>query len=109
MHFAVKLMVFAVVTAVFGTMLLRSETSHAASGEEVIKSRVNFMEDDIGAQWKVLAAFAKSGKGSLADVEKSAMELGKLAKKIPEHFPKDTGRGKYPDKMTRTLPAVWTA
>ena len=108
MHFAVKLMVFAVVTAVFGTMLLRSETSHAASGEEVIKSRVNFMEDDIGGQWKVLAAFAKSGKGSLADVEKSAMELGKLAKKIPEHFPKDTGRGKYPDKMTRTLPAVWT-
>jgi cytochrome c556 len=66
------------------------------------------MEDDIGGHWKVLAAYAKSGKGSLADVEKNAMELAKLAKKISEYFPKDTGRGHYPDKMTRALPAIWT-
>jgi cytochrome c556 len=108
MHFAVKLMGIALVTAVSSLILAPTQTSYAASGEEVIKARVNFMEDDIGAHWKVLAAYAKSGKGSLADVEKSAMELAKLAKKIPEHFPKDTGRGKYPDKMTRALPVIWT-
>jgi cytochrome c556 len=108
MHFAVKLMGIALVTAVSSLILAPAQTSYAASGEEIIKARVNFMEDDIGAHWKVLAAYAKSGKGSLADVEESAMELAKLAKKIPEHFPKDTGRGKYPDKMTRALPAIWT-
>ena len=108
MRLAVKLLSFAVVTGVLATTLLSAAPSHAASGEEIIKSRVNFMEDDIGAHWKVLAAYAKSGKGSLADVEKSAMELAKLAKKIPEHFPKDTGRGNYPDKLTRALPVIWT-
>jgi cytochrome c556 len=81
--------------------------SYAASGEEVIKARVSFMEDDIGGHWKPLAAFAKSGSGSLADVEKNATALAKLAEKIPAHFPKDTGRGKYPDKLTRALPAIW--
>ena len=108
MRLAVKLLSFAVVTGVLATTLLSAAPSHAASGEEIIKSRVNFMEDDIGAHWKVLAAYAKSGKGSLADVEKSAMELAKLAKKIPEHFPKGTGRGDYPDKVTRALPVIWT-
>ena len=108
MRFSVKFFGFAVVSATFAAMLLPAGTLYAASGEDVIKARVNFMDDDIGGHWKVLAAFAKSGKGSLADVEKNAMELAKLAKKIPEHFPKDTGRGKYSDKLTRTLPAVWT-
>ena len=108
MRFAIKLMGFTLATAALGTITLPAGTSYAASGEEVIKARVNFMEDDLGGQWKVLAAFAKSGKGSLADVEESAKEMAKLAKKIPEHFPKDTGRGKYPDKMTRALPAIWT-
>ena len=30
-----------------------------------------------------------------------------LAKKIPGHFPKDTGRGVYPDHVTRSLPEIW--
>ena len=79
----------------------------AQSGEEVIKSRINFMKDEMEAHWKPLAAFAAKGVGSLADVEKNATALATLAKKIPQHFPKDTGRGKYPDKMTRSLPAIW--
>ena len=108
MRFTVKLMGIALVTAVSGLVLAPADTSYAASGEEIIKSRVNFMEDDIGSHWKVLAAYAKSGKGSLAEVEQSAMELAKLAKKIPELFPKDTGRGHFPDKVTRALPAIWT-
>jgi cytochrome c556 len=78
----------------------------AASGEEVIKARINFMQDDVEAHWKAIAAFVK-GNGTLADVEKHARAIAKLAGDIPKHFPRDTGRGKYPDKLTRTLPVVW--
>jgi cytochrome c556 len=81
--------------------------SHAASGEDVVKARVKFMDDDIGEHWNVLADFAKNGKGSLADVEKHALALAELSKKIPGHFPKDSGRGVYPDHVTRALPEIW--
>jgi len=108
MRLAIKLMVLAVAAIVSSVTLLPATTSRAASGEEVIKARVDFMDDEIGGKWKILAAYAKSGKGSLADVEKHAVALSKLAKKIPAHFPKDTGRGYYPDKMTRALPVIWT-
>lgn len=91
-----------VVAAMWGTV-----PALAASGEEIIKARVNFMEEEIGREWKVLANFAKNGKGSLADVEKSANALTALAKKIQEHFPKDSGRGNFPDDMTRALPDIW--
>ena len=107
MRIAIKILGLVVVTAVSGITLLPVGLSHAASGEEVIKARVHFMEEDIGSHWKVLAAYAKTGKGSLADVEKNAMSLVNLVKKIPAHFPKDTGRGNYPDDMTRALPAIW--
>jgi cytochrome c556 len=79
----------------------------AQSGEEVIKSRINFMKDEMERHWEPLAAFAAKGIGSLADVDKNATALAALAKKIPQHFPKDTGRGKYPDKITRALPEIW--
>jgi len=108
MRLAARMVGFIAASAVLCGMLLSTGLSHAASGEEVIKARINFMKDEVEAQFKVLGAFAKSGKGSLADVEKSAMALVALSKKMPEHFPKDTGRGKYPDKITRTLPVVWT-
>jgi len=108
MRLAVKIMGFVVATAVSGVALLPMRSSHAASGEEVIKARIAFMKDEVEAHWKPLAAYVKSGKGSLADVEKNAIALAKLAEKIPAHFPKDTGRGNYPEKMTRALPAIWT-
>jgi len=107
MQFPVKSKGF-VVAAVLGALLLPVATSYAASGEEVIKARVNFMKDEIEAHWKPLAAYASKGKGSLADVQKNAEALEKLAPKIAGHFPKDTGRGNFPDKMTRALPAIWT-
>jgi cytochrome c556 len=105
MHLAARMIGFIAATAVSGVMF--PGPSYADSGEEAIKARLNFMKDDVEAQFKILGAYAKTGKGSLADVEKSAMALAKLAKKIPEHFPKDTGRGKYPDKLTRALPDIW--
>lgn len=107
MRFAVRIMSFLIVTAVSGVTLLPMGPSHAASGEEVIKARIAFMQDEMEGHWKTLAAFAKSGTGSLADVEKNARALVNLAKKILAHFPKDTGRGNYPDDVTRALPAIW--
>lgn len=108
MSHAVKIPGFVMATAISAVMLLPAAPSHAASGEETIKARVSFMEDDMGGHWKILAAFAKNGTGSLDDVEKNATALAKLADKIQSHFPKDTGRGHFPDKMTRALPVIWT-
>ncbi|MDH4151609.1 MAG: cytochrome c [Betaproteobacteria bacterium] len=108
MLFSARITGFAIAVVVSAFALLHVAPSHAASGEEIIKARVSFMEDDIGGHWKVLAAFAKNGTGTLADVEKSATALSKLTEKIPSHFPKDTGRGHFPDKMTRALPVIWT-
>ena len=96
-----------VVAAASSLAMWNAGLAQGASGEEIIKARVNFMEEDIGSEWKVLANFAKNGKGSLADVEKSANALVALSKKIPAHFPKDTGRGSFPDDMTRALPEIW--
>jgi len=107
MRIAVKIMSFLVVTAASGVTLLPMGPSHAASGEEVIKARIAFMQDEMEGHWKTLAAYAKSGTGSLADVEKSARALVDLSKKISARFPKDTGRGHYPDDVTRALPAIW--
>ncbi len=106
MRLVLKVVGFVMATSVCGVALLGP--SYSASGEQVIKERVVFMEEDVYREFKVLAAFAKAGKGSLADVEKSALALASLSKKIPAHFPKDTGRGAYPDHMTRALPAIWT-
>jgi len=108
MRFAVKMSGFALATAVLSVTLLPGATTYAASGEEVIKARINFMNDEMDKKnWRVLAAFAAKGQGSLADVEKAANALAGLAEKIPGHFPKDTGRGNYPDKLTRSLPDIW--
>ena len=89
------------------SILSAAHAAGTASGEQVIKSRIDFMDEQLYGEFKVLAGYVRSGKGSLADVEKSAKTINNLAKQIPKHFPKDTGRGKYPDKLTRTLPAVW--
>lgn len=107
MRSACNLVAIALLSGLSGMTLLPPQSSYAASGEEIIKTRINFMKDEVEAQFKVLGAFAAKGKGSLADVEKSAMALVTLSEKIPEHFPKDTGRGNYPDKTTRALPEIW--
>ncbi len=107
MRVVIKIMGLVVVTAVAGVTLLPAGLSHAASGEAVIEARIDFMKDEVESLWNPLAEYVKTGKGSLADVEKSARALANIAKKIPAHFPKDTGRGNYPDDATRALPAIW--
>jgi len=81
MRAAVKIMGLVLVTAVSGVTLLPAGLSRAASGEEVIKTRIEFMKDEVQGHWKPLAAFAKTGAGSLADVEKNARALQILRKK----------------------------
>lgn len=108
MRFGFKAINAVLATVLFGGIVLVTEPTVAASGEDVIKARLKLMKDDIYGHWKQLAAFAKKGKGSLSDVEKHARALATLALKIPGHFPKDTGRGNYPDEMTRSLPVIWT-
>jgi cytochrome c556 len=78
-----------------------------ADGEAAIKARKAFMDEELYGQFKVLAAYAKNGKGSLADVEKSAKAIAELSKKLTSHFPKGTGRGDYPATLTRALPEIW--
>jgi len=99
-----------VVYAAFGVALgIAVPPLYAQTGEEVIEARIKFMQEDIGSHWKILAAFVKGGgQGNLAEIEKSALAISGLAKKIPSHFPKDSGRGKHPDYLTRALPAIWT-
>lgn len=105
---ALKSMGLVLAIAVSGASWLAVAPSYAATGEEVINARSDFMKKQMEEHWKPIGAFAKSGVGSLDEVAKNASEIAELAKKIPEHFPKDTGRGALPDKVTRTLPVVWT-
>ena len=104
MHHTRRVVICAAFAAALGLAL---PPVHAQSGEEAIKERVKFMRESMGGPWKVLAAFGKAGQGSLEDVEKNAQLISSRAKNIPQHFPKDTGRGAFPDDMTRALPAIW--
>lgn len=106
----VSLRCFAVfaLSVMLGMSVLPVSASHAAEGESAIKARVEFMDKELYSRFKVLAAFAKNGQGTLEDVAKNAQEIAGLANRIPENFPQGTGRGDYPDKLTRALPAIWT-
>lgn len=93
--------------AVAGLALMSSETIHAAlTGEAAIKARQDAMKSN-SSDMKVIQAFVKDGKGSAADVAKSATAIAGISKKIPSLFPKGSGRGDFPDKATRALPAIW--
>ena len=108
MGLKVKFRGYVAAMAVCAIPLFAAPPSYAATGEEVIAARIKFMRDEMNALWRPIGTYGKSGTGSLADVEKNALAIAKLAEKIPDHFPKDTGRGKFPDKMTRSVPLIWT-
>ncbi len=87
--------------------LMSSETIHAAmSGEAAIKARQEAMKSNSN-DMKAIQAFLKDGKGTAADVEKSATSIAATTKKLSGLFPKGSGRGDFPDKATRALPAIW--
>lgn len=107
MRLASKLASVLVVAAVAAPWAFSTASLNAAEGEAAIKARIDLMKKDVLDNWKPIKAYAKSGKGSPADVSRHAKALGAAAKKIPPLFPKGTGRGDYPDTVTRALPDIW--
>ena len=107
MPFVTKLASVIAVAAVVAPLALSTAPLNAAGGDAVIKERIDLMRKDVLDNWKPIKAYAKSGKGTPADVSRHAKALGSAAKKIPVLFPKGTGRGDYPDKVTRALPEIW--
>lgn len=73
----------------------------------VIKQRIEFMKKDVLGNFKVINAYVKDGKGTLADVEKAAKALETASGKIPALFPKGTGRPNVDEKTTRALAKIW--
>jgi cytochrome c556 len=108
MGFTARIGAVAAVAAVAGLVLMSSGTIDAAlMGDAAIKARKDAMKS-FSANNKVIQAFVKDGKGTTADVADKATAIAATAKQIPELFPKGSGRGDFPDKVTRALPAIWT-
>ncbi len=100
----------AIAALAMGSVLMISNATSpasAADGMAVIEKRINLMKNDVLGPWKVITAFAKEDKGTVADVAKAATELGAAAGQIAGLFPKGTGRGDFDDKVTRALPKIW--
>lgn len=106
MHIGVKTVAVAAAIAVGAGVWVAGAPSGAAS-EAVIKERQELMSKVVSPAWRVLTAYVKDEKGTPDDVIKSAKELNAAANKIVPLFPRGTGRGDFPDKVTRALPAIW--
>lgn len=102
-----KFLGIAVIAAVAAVLLLPAGSPNAASGDDAIKQRKELMKKVVGKNWKAIKAYAKKGEGTPAAVASHAEAISKAAGKIAALFPKGTGRGDYPDKVTRALPAIW--
>ncbi len=108
MGFKARLGILAAVAAVTGMVLASTGTIEAAlMGEAAIKARKEAMKSNSN-DMKAIQAFVKDGKGSAADVGKAATSIAETTKKLADMFPKGSGRGDFPDKVTRALPAIWT-
>lgn len=84
------------------------DTSPAyADNHAVIKQRIELMRKGVLGNFKVIMAFAKDGKGSMADVAAAAKGIKASAEKLLPLFPKGTGRPNYSDKETRSLAKIW--
>ena len=94
-----------VTLAVVGVIAL--DTAPAAADGHVIKDRIDLMRKGVLGNFKVIKKFAKSGEGSIADVEKAAKGVQAAAAKVPALFPKGTGRPDVDDKKTRALAKIW--
>ena len=78
-----------------------------ADNHAVIKQRIELMRKGVLGNFKVIMAFAKDGKGSMADVAAAAKGIKASAEKLLPLFPKGTGRPNYSDKETRSLAKIW--
>ncbi len=64
MRLDIKVAGLTAVIAIAAVLLVPMGSPNAASGEEVIKSRVNFMKKVNRKHFNVINAYAKSGKGT---------------------------------------------
>jgi cytochrome c556 len=106
MYRTIKMTVLATAIALAGTILLGACASDANDGKTAIEQRRALMKS-ISKNFKPIKAYAKSGKGSAADVVKHANAINASTGKVLALFPKGTGRGDFSDKETRALPAIW--
>ena len=83
------------------------DTALAAADGHVIKERIHLMRKNILGNFKVIMAFVKDGKGSMAGIEKAAKGVQAAAKKVPALFLKGTGRPDVDEKKKRSLAKIW--
>ena len=90
----------------FASVVMDTSPAHA-DNHAVIKQRIELMRKGVLGNFKVIKAFAKDGKGSMADVAAAAKGVEAAAGKLLPLFPKGTGRPDYSDKETRSLAKIW--
>lgn len=96
----------AAVVAALGIVAIDIGVAESAD-TAVIKQRIELMKKDVLGNFKVINAYVKDGKGTMADVEKAAKGLEAASGKIPSMFPKGTGRPDVDEKTTRALSKIW--
>ena len=87
--------------------LIAVDTAPAVAHDHVIKERIDLMRKGVLGNFKVIKAFVKDGKGSMADVEKVAKGVLAAAANVPALFPKGSGRPDADEKKTRSLSKIW--
>ena len=78
-----------------------------AMDNPVIKERIDYMRKDVLGNFKVIKAFVKEGKGTMADVAKAAKAIEVGAARSGPLWPKGTGRPDIDEKKTRSLAKIW--
>ena len=95
-----------VLIGTFASVVMDTSPAYA-DNHAVIKQRIELMRKGVLDNFKVIMAFAKDGKGSMADVAAAAKGIKASAEKLLPLFPKGTGRPDYSDKETRSLATIW--
>jgi cytochrome c556 len=95
------------VVVIGGGVYLLNQDAEKSIDTAVIKQRIELMRKDVLGNFKVVKAYVKDGKGSMADIETAAKGIQAAAGKIPALFPKGTGRPDVDDKTTRSLAKIW--
>ena len=91
----------AVLIGNFASVVMDTSPAYA-DNHAVIKQRIELMREGVLGNFKVIKAFARDGKGSMADIAAAAEGIKASAEKLLPLFPKGTGRPDYSDKETRS-------
>lgn len=78
----------------------------AGTPAETVKLRQETMKQ-LGGHMKAIKNFAMQGDGSAEDVARRAVEIGKIAARIPSLFPEGTGMDEVLDPKNGAKPEIW--